>query len=132
MDVKEEMCEGVDTFTWLWMKSSCGHLRTQTYYLFTNRGFIIFTLCHHLVGAVFYFTEEGTCTEVLNTEGALLKKILYHEHKDNLIVMTEDLNVGQFQVSHSGQVTEVMKVRTPDIFCAQITSYSIVCHSLGS
>jgi hypothetical protein len=69
---------------------------------------------------LFYFTEEGTCTKVLNTEGVPLKKILYHEHKDDLIVMTEDLNVGQFQVNHSGKVTETMKVRTPDIFCVDI------------
>ncbi|XP_021936986.1 intraflagellar transport protein 140 homolog isoform X3 [Zootermopsis nevadensis] len=62
-------------------------------------------------GTLFYCTEEGTCTEVLNTEGALLKKLLYHEHKDNLIVMTEDLNVGQFQVNPSGQLIELMKVK---------------------
>ncbi|XP_069684990.1 intraflagellar transport protein 140 homolog [Periplaneta americana] len=64
-----------------------------------------------LSGALFYFSETGTCTEILNTEGTILKKILYHEHKDNLIVMTEDLNVGQFQVNPNGQVTEIMKVK---------------------
>jgi hypothetical protein len=65
-----------------------------------------------VAGILFYFNEEGGITEVLNTEGTLLKKILYHEYKDNLVVMTEDLNVGQFQVNSSGQVTEIMKVGT--------------------
>lgn len=85
---------------------------------FTNSGFILFTFSYYLAGGLFYFTEEGTCTEVLNTEGVPLKKILYHEHKDDLIVMTEDLNVGQFQVNHSGKVTETMKVT--DIFCVYV------------
>jgi hypothetical protein len=67
-----------------------------------------------------YFTEEGTCTEVLNTEGVPLKKILYHEHKDDLIIMTEDLNVDQFEVNHSGKVKETMEVRTPYIVCIQV------------
>jgi hypothetical protein len=75
---------------------------------------------------LFYFTEEGTCTEVLNTEGALLKKILYHEHKDNLIVMTEDLNVGQFQVNPNGQLMELMKVRMAGIIVYHI-SQAISC-----
>lgn len=73
-----------------------------------------------VAGALFYFTEDGACTEILNTEGVPLKKILYHEHKDNLIVMTEDLNVGQFQVNPNGQVTEIMKVRTPEVLYIEI------------
>lgn len=77
--------------------------------------YCIYTVMY-VAGALFYFTEDGTCTEVLNTEGVPLKKILYHEHKDNLIVMTEDLNVGQFHVNPNGQVTEIMKVRTPEVF----------------
>jgi hypothetical protein len=77
-------------------------------------------LSYYLAGRLLYFTEEGTCIEVLNTEGVPLKKILYHEHKDDLIIMTEDLNVGQFQVNHSGKVKETMKVRTLYIFCIQV------------
>lgn len=89
--------------------------------------YCIYTVTY-LAGALFYFTEDGTCTEVLNTEGVPLKKILYHEHKDNLIVMTEDLNVGQFQVNSNGQVTEIMKVSPPDILYIEMVP-SRLCHS---
>lgn len=92
-----------------------------------DRPYCIYTL-HYIAGALFYFTEDGTYTEVLNTEGVPLKKILYHEHKDNLIVMIEDLNVGQFQVNPNGQVTEIMKARTPDILYVETVS-STLCHS---
>jgi hypothetical protein len=98
--------------------------------LYIDRLYCIYTVTY-LAGALFYFTEDGICTEVLNTEGVPLKKILYHEHKDNLIVMTEDLNVGQFQVNPNGQVTEIMKVRTLDVLYVEIVS-SRLCHSQGN
>lgn len=82
--------------------------------LYINSIYCIYVVTY-VAGALLFFTEDGTFTEVLNTEGMPLKKILYHEHKDNLIVMTEDLNVGQFQVNPNGQVTEIMKVRTPEV-----------------
>jgi len=82
--------------------------------LYINSLYCIYAVTY-VAGALLYFTEDGTSTEVLNTEGVPLKKILYHEHKDSLIVMTEDLNVGQFQVNPNGQVTEIMKVRTPEV-----------------
>lgn len=95
--------------------------------LYINSLYCICTVTY-VAGALFYFTEDGTCTEILNTEGVPLKKILYHEHKDNLIVMTEDLNVGQFQVNPNGQVTEIMKVRTSEDLYIEIV-HSRPCHS---
>lgn len=94
--------------------------------LYINRLYCIYAVMY-VAGALIYSTEDGTCTEVLNTEGVPLKKILYHEYKDNLIVMTEDLNVGQFQVNPNGQVTEIMKVRTPDVVYIEIVP-SGPCH----
>nr|CAD7588438.1 unnamed protein product [Timema genevievae] len=64
-----------------------------------------------ITGVLFYFNEEGTCTEVLNTDGSMLKKLLFHERKDCLIVMTEGLNIGQFNVDSKGNLSEVMKVK---------------------
>ena len=95
--------------------------------LYINSVYCIYSVTF-VAGALLYFTEDGASTEVLNTEGVPLKKILYHEHKDNLIVMTEDLNVGQFQVNPSGQVTEIMKVRTPEVLYIEIVP-SRPCHS---
>ncbi|KAK7788798.1 hypothetical protein R5R35_010909 [Gryllus longicercus] len=62
-------------------------------------------------GIIYYITEDGSVTEVLNLEGILLKKMLYREGKDNLIVMTEGLSVGQFAVDAKGNLTEIMKVK---------------------
>lgn len=95
--------------------------------LYINSFYCIYAVTY-VAGALLYFTEDGTSTEVLNTEGVPLKKILYHEHKDSLIVMTEDLNVGHFQVNPNGQVTEIMKVRTPEVLYGEIVP-SKPCHS---
>ncbi|XP_063235193.1 intraflagellar transport protein 140 homolog [Bacillus rossius redtenbacheri] len=62
-------------------------------------------------GMLYYVSEEGSCAEVLNTDGSVFRRLLYHERKDCLVVMTEGLNVGQFSVDAKGQLTEVMKVK---------------------
>ncbi|KAL0114439.1 hypothetical protein PUN28_011594 [Cardiocondyla obscurior] len=63
-------------------------------------------------GIVYYIDAQGQCKEVLNTDGAALHCLLYHQTRDSIIVMTEGLNIGHFQAdSISGELTELTKVK---------------------
>ncbi|XP_071443964.1 intraflagellar transport protein 140 homolog [Hetaerina americana] len=61
-------------------------------------------------GVIYYIKDNGNCEEVLQADGAI-KKLLFHETKDYLIVMTDRLNIGQFHVDLDGKVSEIMKVK---------------------
>ncbi|XP_046399396.1 intraflagellar transport protein 140 homolog [Ischnura elegans] len=61
-------------------------------------------------GVIYYIKDNGNCEEVLRADGAI-KKLLFHETKDYLIVMTDKLNIGQFHVDVDGKVSEIMKVK---------------------
>ncbi|XP_070580461.1 intraflagellar transport protein 140 homolog isoform X2 [Ptychodera flava] len=61
-------------------------------------------------GNVFYLDEKGACKAVFNADGAV-KKLLYNEYKDILVVVTETLMLSQFSVSSDGHCQEIMKVK---------------------
>ena len=54
--------------------------------------------------------ENGSCMEVLQADGAI-RRMLYHEGGDSLIVVTESLVVGQFRVEPDGSLVETSKVK---------------------
>ncbi|XP_077980431.1 intraflagellar transport protein 140 homolog [Glandiceps talaboti] len=61
-------------------------------------------------GNVFYVDEKGTCKAAFNADGAV-KKLLYNEYKDVLVVVTESLMLSQFSVAPEGHCQELMKVK---------------------
>lgn len=64
-------------------------------------------------GVIYFIDAQGQCKEVLNTDGATLQCLLYHQIRDSIIIMTEGLNIGHFQVNPiSGELTELTKVYT--------------------
>ena len=66
--------------------------------------------CGSLTGVVYYLNENGSCMEVLQADGAI-RRMLYHEGGDSLIVVTESLVVGQFRVEPDGSLVETSKVK---------------------
>ena len=63
-----------------------------------------------LTGVVYYLNENGSCMEVLQADGAI-RRMLYHEGADSLVVVTETLVVGQFRVEPDGSLVETSKVK---------------------
>ncbi|XP_077862626.1 intraflagellar transport protein 140 homolog [Saccoglossus kowalevskii] len=61
-------------------------------------------------GNAFYVDEKGGCKAIFNADGAI-RKLLYNEYKDILVVVTESLMLSQFSVSPEGHVQELMKVK---------------------
>ncbi|XP_012271619.1 intraflagellar transport protein 140 homolog [Orussus abietinus] len=63
-------------------------------------------------GSIYFVDSQGQCIEVLNTEGASVRSLLYHCHRDSLVVMTEGPNIGHFQIDPTtGRLTELTKVK---------------------
>lgn len=63
------------------------------------------------VGSLYYVNSNGSCTEVLNTEGVPLANVLYHRQKDHVIVIMEGLTIGNFSVDRQGNLIELGKVK---------------------
>lgn len=61
-------------------------------------------------GLIYYVSESGSFSEVLNTDGQMVRKLLYLRVKDQLIVITESLTVTQFQTDSEGMLSELSKV----------------------
>lgn len=61
-------------------------------------------------GIIYYMSESGSCSEVLNTDGLIVRKLLYHRQKDQLIIVTEGLTVTQYQTDSEGSLSELSKV----------------------
>jgi intraflagellar transport protein 140 len=62
-----------------------------------------------LEGRVYYVNEHGGCAEVVTADGAI-KRLLYHEARDLLVVVTEGMVLSQFSVDTDGMLTEITKV----------------------
>ncbi|XP_068236628.1 intraflagellar transport protein 140 homolog isoform X1 [Palaemon carinicauda] len=69
-------------------------------------------------GVLYHVSDTGNCVEVLQADGGI-KKLLHHDARNLLVVITEGMVLGQFSVAPDGAVTEVNKVklsgRTNDI-----------------
>ncbi|XP_076275745.1 intraflagellar transport protein rempA isoform X2 [Rhynchophorus ferrugineus] len=63
------------------------------------------------VGSVYYVNSNGSCAEVLNTEGTALSYVIYHPNKDAIIIMMDGLTVGYFSVDKQGHLNEMAKVK---------------------
>jgi intraflagellar transport protein 140 len=66
--------------------------------------------CGSLAGVIYYLGENGSCMEGLQADGAI-RRMLYHEGADSLVVVTESLVVGQFRVEPDGSLVESSKVK---------------------
>ncbi len=49
-------------------------------------------------GIIYYLNENGSCMEVLQADGAV-KYLLHYQQNDRIIVITESMVIGQFQVA---------------------------------
>ncbi|CAL4114854.1 unnamed protein product, partial [Meganyctiphanes norvegica] len=69
-------------------------------------------------GVLYHISEAGSCVEVLQADGGI-KRLLHHDARNLLVVITEGMVLGQFSVASDGGVTEINKVklsgRTNDI-----------------
>ncbi|XP_037074398.1 intraflagellar transport protein 140 homolog isoform X2 [Pollicipes pollicipes] len=61
-------------------------------------------------GIIYYITESGNCMEVLQADGAI-RFLLFYEGKEELVVVTETMVLGEFQVEYDGTLTEITKVK---------------------
>jgi hypothetical protein len=59
-------------------------------------------------GIIYYLNENGSCMEVLQADGAV-KYLLHYQQNDRIIVITESMVIGQFQV-------EVVKMQMYSIY----------------
>ncbi|KAJ1532231.1 hypothetical protein ONE63_000848 [Megalurothrips usitatus] len=64
-----------------------------------------------LRGLIYFVSESGSCSEVLSTEGLIVRKLLYHRKTDHLIIITEGLTVTQYQTDSEGTLSELSKVK---------------------
>ena len=58
---------------------------------------------------MYHVSDTGNCVEVLQADGGI-KKLLHHDSRNLLVVITEGMVLGQFSVASDGAVTEVNKV----------------------
>ena len=61
-------------------------------------------------GIIYYLNENGSCMEVLQADGAV-KYLLHYPLNDLIIVITESMVIGQFQMDPDGSLTEVSKIK---------------------
>lgn len=59
-------------------------------------------------GVIYYLNENGSCTEVLQADGAVKTLLMWN---DVLIVITEHMVIGQFQSERDGAVRELSRVK---------------------
>ncbi|XP_034933868.1 intraflagellar transport protein 140 homolog [Chelonus insularis] len=63
-------------------------------------------------GSIHYINSTGQFTKVLDTESKAIYGLMYHQVKDCLILMTEDLTISQFQVDiTTGKLSELIKIK---------------------
>ncbi|CAG9773857.1 unnamed protein product [Ceutorhynchus assimilis] len=62
-------------------------------------------------GSIYYVNANGSCTEVLNTEGTSISHMLYQTNKEALVIMMEGLTIGHFSVDRQGNLSEIAKVK---------------------
>lgn len=65
-------------------------------------------------GVLYHVSESGSCVEVLQADGGI-KRLLHHQSRSLLVVITEGMVLGQFSVAVDGSVSEVNKVRMLDV-----------------
>lgn len=91
----------------------------------------------NLAGIIYYLSESGSCSEVLNTDGLIVRKLLYHHQKDHLIIVTEGLTVTQYQTDSEGSLSELSKVSDltlqikPDLSMQQFFNHCNIFYATG-
>ena len=66
-------------------------------------------------GVVYLIDESGSCSQVIQADGPI-KKILYNEQRNILVVITQFLMLGQYSVGSDGKTTEITKVGISVVF----------------
>ncbi|PIK61717.1 putative intraflagellar transport protein [Apostichopus japonicus] len=61
-------------------------------------------------GRIYFIKDSGSFSEVGSVEGEV-KKLLYNEHRNVLVVITKGMLLSQYSVSADGKLTEMMKVK---------------------
>lgn len=62
-------------------------------------------------GAVYYFNQSGTCTEVLRSDFAAVTQMLWHPKREVIVALMDDMSVGHYMVESSGVLTELERVK---------------------
>ena len=61
-------------------------------------------------GIIYFLNDNGSCMEVLQADGAV-KYLLHYAAKDLLIVITESMVIGQFQMDEDGSIAELSRIK---------------------
>ena len=61
-------------------------------------------------GIIYFLNDNGSCMEVLQADGAV-KYLLHYSASDLLIVITESMVIGQFQMDEDGSISEVSRIK---------------------
>ena len=75
-------------------------------------------------GIIYYLNENGSCMEVLQADGAG-KYLLHYAQSDLIIVITESMVIGQFQMDDDGSIAEVSRIKVSTIlyaYCIVLTT----------
>ncbi|KAF2347068.1 Anaphase-promoting complex subunit 4 WD40 domain [Trinorchestia longiramus] len=83
-------------------------------------------VCLPATGVVYHVSESGAFVQVLQADGAILR-LLHHQQKALLVVITDALVLAQFSTAADGAVHEVSKVITIYVCCFR---HCLNCHHL--
>ena len=61
-------------------------------------------------GIIYFLNDNGSCMEVLQADGAV-KYLLHYAASNLIIVITETMVIGQFQMDEDGSISEVSRIK---------------------
>uniref|UniRef100_A0A336M4N6 CSON011732 protein n=1 Tax=Culicoides sonorensis TaxID=179676 RepID=A0A336M4N6_CULSO len=62
-------------------------------------------------GILYYINQGGTCTEVFKSDNSPITQILWHEKREAIVALLEDMSLVHFSVSPDGSLDEVDRVK---------------------
>ncbi|XP_063697892.1 intraflagellar transport protein 140 homolog [Culicoides brevitarsis] len=62
-------------------------------------------------GILYYINQGGTCTEVFKSDNSPITQILWHEKREAIVALMEDMSLVHFSVSADGTLNDVDRVK---------------------
>lgn len=62
-------------------------------------------------GILYYINQSGTCTEVFKSDSSPITQILWHEKREAIVALMEDMSLVHFSVSADGTLSDLDRVK---------------------
>lgn len=62
-------------------------------------------------GILYYINQSGTCTEVFKSDNSPITQILWHEKREAIVALMEDMSLVHFSVSADGTLSDLDRVK---------------------